>query len=316
MTPGGRNACRLKKGDAVRRHLLGLLALVTLPSPGFAGGPRIDWGLDPAAAFKRAEAERRPVLLLLSGSSCGGTAAIGAPGSGVFHTDCELLEQDVLSQRDVVEAAQRYVPLMVSAQNRAMDGPSGTEANVARRYRLATLPTLLVADPWGNEIVRLVGYTPKDRVLRILGAPPADFAPLAKAGELLRADPFSLPALLSAAAFYESAGAGVFAERYYERAADTPAARESLQARRDLVVARGLNLLKLGQAKRAAEVFKSEVEAEATGPRADVVLFGWAMAELSQGNKQKAQALSDQLSRDFPGSPYQERLKQNLAQAR
>jgi hypothetical protein len=300
----------------MRRHPLVLPVVLSLPSLCSAGTPRIDWGLDPPAAFKRAEEERRPLLLLLSSSSCGGTAAIGVPGSGVFHTDCERLELDVLSQADVGEAAARYVPLMLSLQNRATVGPSATEADVARRYKLATPPTLLLADPWGNEIVRLVGYTPRDRVLRILKALPADFAPLRSAGEALRADPVSLPALVSAAAFYESSGLGVFAERCYDRAADTPAARGSVEARRGLAVARGLNLLRLGQAKRAAEIFKAEVDAGATGPQADVVLFGWAMAELSQGNRDRAKAIADQLGRDFPASPYTERLRQNLGPLR
>jgi predicted Zn-dependent protease len=46
------------------------------------------------------------------------------------------------------------------------------------------------------------------------------------------------------------------------------------------------------------------------------VLFGWAMAELTQGNRDKAKALSDQLGRDFPASPYTARLQKNLAAAR
>jgi len=104
----------------------------------------------------------------------------------------------------------------------------------------------------------------------------------------------------------------VFAERFYERAADTPAARGSVETRRSLAVARGLNLLRLGQARRAAEVFKAEVEAAATGSQADALLFGWATAELAQGNKEKAKAIADQLGRDFPASPYAERLRQNL----
>jgi hypothetical protein len=291
-------------------------ALLTLCAPASPVPSRIPWGLDPTAVFRRAEEERRPVLLLLSGSSCGGTAPIGSPGSGVFHTDCERLEMDVLSQPDVVEATGRYALLLLSAQSRAVDGPSGTEADVARRYRLATLPTLLIADPWGNEIVRLVGYTPKDRVLRILAAMPADFAPLKAAGEALRTDPTSFPALRSAGAFYESVGLGIFAERYYERAAGTTAARENAAARRELALARGLNFLRLGQAKRAAEIFKSESEAGATGPQADAVLFGWAMAELTQGNRDQAKTLSEQLGRDFPASPYTARLQKNLAGGR
>lgn len=276
-------------------------------------GGGIEWGSDPRAAFAQAEEERRPILLLVSGGSCGGTATIGDPGSGAFQTECQRLEEDVLSKLDVVEAAARYVPLLLNVSARAVDGASAGEADLARRYHLATLPTLLLADPWGNEIVRLVGYTPRDKVLRLLTAIPADFAPLKPAAEVLRADPLSLPALASAAAFYEKAGLGLIAERYYERAAGTPAARDDASARRPLVLARGLNLLRLGQGKRAAEVFKDEADKAPAGSQADAVLFGWAMAELAQGHRDKASELSAWLARDFPTSPYAAKLQQSLA---
>jgi Tfp pilus assembly protein PilF len=181
--------------------------------------------------------------------------------------------------------------------------------------RIATVPTLLVADPWGNEVIRMVGPTPLQQAVRVLNAIPGDFRPLRAAGEALRQDPARLDALLAAAAFYEGAGLGVVAERYYERASLVSAAKDDTAVRRPLVIARGLNLLRLGKPKDAARLFEDEAGRGLEGPQADVVLFGWAMASLTGGDTAKARKLGDDLSRRFPDSAYAKRLRENLSRA-
>src|SRR5262249_58253226 len=107
------------------------------------------------------------------------------------------MEADVLSQPDVVAAAARFAPLLVE---QSMD-PNVDERSLERRYKVYTIPTVLFADPWGNEIVRLVGLVPRDKFLGVLKAMPADFGPLDAAAKVLRDDAGNGPALASAPAF-------------------------------------------------------------------------------------------------------------------
>jgi Tfp pilus assembly protein PilF len=280
-----------------------------------------------------AEESRRPLLILFTGDPCGEKAGIGyeddaVPGRGhqgavsdgararTHQTDCELLELDVLSTPEFASAAARYVPLVFHRGAKVTAGGTAADDELQRRYQVGTIPTLLLADPWGNEMLRLIGRTPKDRAVQILSAMPASFAPLRAAGEVLRQDPEDLEALRSAAAFYEAARLGPIAERYYERAAGVPAARDDDGKREDVVLSRGLNLLKMGKPREAAEAFQAEAKRSPSGPRADAVHFGWAMAWLQAGDKGRAQRISEEMRKRFPQSPYTGKLEQNLAAAR
>lgn len=283
--------------------------LLAALAPGLASAAAIDWSTDLAGAFRRAPEAGQPVLVYVTTSPCGIRAPIGDPGD-VHETDCERLESATLSKPAFVEAASRFLPVIVNFAARHGDSP--LERDLLRRWKIGTIPTLLVADPWGNEVIRLVGPTRLEGALRVLRAIPADFRPLHQAGEALRDDPDRLPALLAAAAFYEAAGLRPVAERYYVRAADTPAAKAGTDARRTVVLPRGLNLLQLGQAKEAADLFSEEAGRGADGAQADAVLFGWAMAELTAGNRAKAQTVAEDLAKRFPQSPYAQRLQQNL----
>jgi len=273
-----------------------------------ATADRLTWGNDLAAAYRQAEETGRPLIVHVTSNACGYKAPIGNPGDA-HETDCELLQMQTLETAGFTEAASRFV-LAVVFHTSAGGTPS--EAELVRRHRIGTIPTLLVTDPWGNEIIRMIGPTPVAKAVRVLHAVPEDFRPLRAAGEALRRDPERLEALLAAAAFYEAAGVRPFAERYYERAALTPAAKADPKARRELVIARGLNLLQMNQPKDAARLFADEAGTGLSLPQSDVILFGWAMADLAAGDKPKAQKLSDDLRRLFPDSAYTKRLQQNL----
>ncbi|HET7293951.1 MAG TPA: hypothetical protein VFM88_16110 [Vicinamibacteria bacterium] len=289
-----------------------------IPAGGVARADGIPWGIELGGAFEQAEETARPLLILFTGSVCGAHGEVGQAGTVTRSgDDCSLLEIDVLSKADIVEAASRYVPLILNRGARSHPTVQGTgEQEIYRRYQVATLPTLLLADPWGNEIVRLVGYTERDRVRRVLLAMPADFGPLKEAALALRQDRRSMSALVGVGEFYAGAGLGPIAERYYELAAATPGGGAAGADRQRLAVARGVNLLRLGKAKDAAAVFAAAAGRDPEGPQADAVLFGWAMACVNSGDRRKAESLSAELSRRFPESPYADKLKQNLGAAR
>lgn len=291
-----------------------LFAVVATLAPAAMPAADVPWTSDLEAAFRNAAETGRPVLVHVTATPCGYKAPIGNPGD-IHLTDCERLELDTLTAPAFVEAASRFVPV-VANQAALVSTPAGAAGrDLFREWRIATVPTLLVADPWGNEVIRMVGPTPLQQAVRVLHAIPGDFRPLRDAGEALRQDPARLDALLAAAAFYEGAGLGVVAERYYARASLAPAAKADIAARRSLVIARGLNLLRLERPKEAAKLFEDEAGRGPEGPQADVILFGWAMASLAAGDRPKAQRIAADLSRRFPDSAYAKRMQENLSRA-
>jgi tetratricopeptide (TPR) repeat protein len=210
------------------------------------------------------------------------------------------MEEFVWSNPDVAKAAARYVPVITG---------DTSDRTLTRRYEAATMPTTLIADPWGNEIVRLVHFVDAPRVLRILGAIPSDFAPLQVVGLELRARPRDPELLMKAAAFYEGARLLEIAERYYERGALGEGARRDPLARRRLAVARGTNLLRLSKPAEAARVFRESFEDIPEGAQSEPLLFGWMMAELQQGRRKEAERPYRELLKRFPDSKYAARAR-------
>ncbi|HZJ71856.1 MAG TPA: hypothetical protein VFF36_13065, partial [Planctomycetota bacterium] len=179
--------------------------------------------------------------------------------------------------------------------------------------QVVRIPTTLITDPWGNEILRVSGYYERPRMLLLLGALPADFSRLAPAAKALRANGADFRALAAAAAFYEEARLPQAAERYYGLALGTPRAGTPLEAWRQAVVARGLNLLAgMKDAAAAASVFEAELAAGPDQPGADMLLLGVVNARLQQGKRAQAEAAVHTLEQKFPRSPYTARARQNL----
>jgi len=296
------------------------LVLAGVFAAGLGKGPGIAWSKDYTRAFAEAEERRAPLLVHFRGANCGRTTVPGATesrggsrGDGITRPlhdtelgDCDLMQQDVLVNVMVVELTRRYVPVLV--------GPGDETLNT--RYQVIVNPTTLFLDPWGNEIFRVSGYLERAKFSRILQAVPTDFAPLAAAGRGLREKPDDLAALAAVAAFYESQRLRQVSERLYERAQAAPAAAGDLASRRQVAIARGLNLLMMGKAREAESVFEKALDAAPDAPGSDALLLGVVNAHLEAGHRREAETAYRRLQQAYPASPYTARARQNLEAAR
>jgi len=282
-------------------------------------GSAIPWSKDYTHAFAEAEERRAPLLVHFRGEACGRPTVPGATesrggarGPGISRplhdtelSDCDLMQQDVLENATVVEMARRYVPVLV--------GPGDETLNT--RYQVVVNPTTLFLDPWGNEIFRVSGYLEREKFSRILHAVPSDFAPLTAAGRALHERADDPRALVDAAAFYESAGLRQVSDRLYEKAL-AASARSEIGARRQVIIARGLNLLMMGRGPDAARVFERGIADAPEGQGSDALLLGLLNAHLTAGKRKDAEAAYARLARQFPDSPYTRRAKENLEAAK
>jgi hypothetical protein len=267
----------------------------------------IPWAADYTHAFADAEERRLPILILFRGATCGivnaprGTDQGPRPdGYRTERTDCDLMQQDVFEDADVITAAQRFVPVLVGQGDETLNS----------RYQVIVNPTVLVADPWGNEVFRVTGYLARDKFLRVLQAVPRDFAALTASARALRGDPRDLRALMGAAAFYEEVGLRQVSERLYELALLSPTA--DITSRRQAAIARGMNLILMKRPGDGAKVFEKALAEAPQGPGSDALLLGVINAELTAGRRREAEAALARLVRDFPASPYAKRAKENL----
>lgn len=221
----------------------------------------------------------------------------------------------MLSRPDVVAATARFVPVLSDEGLLPGAKIDPQDRNLNRRYQVATFPTVLFADPWGNETIRLVGRVPKDAFLQVVKAIPEDFAPIEKASRLLRENPESALALVASAAFYQDRGLLPVSERLFERALGMSELTADVASRRQVVIARGMNLMRMDKAVEAARLFERTLAEAPDGPAGDALLFGWLAALLQRGSAKEARSVFADLEKRYPASPYTAKAKQNLAAA-
>jgi len=297
---------------------LAVLALSGLLITQDARAANIEWSRDFSRMFAEAAERGRPVLIDFRGGSCGGRSAPGAletrAGTGLAGgmsrpvqqtdlNDCDLMQQEVWGAPRIAAAAERFLPVLVD----------GGDQTLNVQYQVVATPTTLIADPWGNEVLRVVGYLEPAKMERVLAAVPKDFTALAPFAKTLREDGTDPRALAGAAGFYEGQGLRQVGERLYEKALSAPTMAADVAARRQLTISRGLNLLMMNRDKEAASVFEKEIGQAAQGPGTDALYLGLVNAHLQGGRRKDAEKAVQALERAFPDSPYTARAKQNLA---
>jgi tetratricopeptide (TPR) repeat protein len=276
-----------------------------------AAPPKPQWHRALGRALQEAQELRRPVLVYFDRGNCGYAPglgevdALGIPAHGETLNECERFERDVWSDREVTAEAARFTVLLPTEELDA----------VRRRFLVSTVPTVLFTDPWGNEVIRVAGYTLRDAFLKVMKAIPADFSALERWGPVLARGEDSAPALAGAARFYQGLGLGVASERYYERAMALPALAGDTHQRREIVIARGVNFLKLQRPDEAFKVLDAELATDASGPGSDLLLLGMVMARLQSGQRGEAERAYTTLREKYPTSAATARAAEHIKAA-
>ncbi len=136
----------------MKRTLALLLCLIMWPVYGSSAG--VPWLHDDSAAFARAKADHRYVLLYLEAVWC--------------HW-CHVMDHDTYGDAEIAqEIAAHYVPLRIDQDARP---------DLANRYRNYGWPATVVFAADGTEIVKRRGYVAPERFLRLLRAIVADPSP-------------------------------------------------------------------------------------------------------------------------------------------
>lgn len=122
------------------RRALGLLALVLAlpPCARAAEVPaQIEWTTNFATALAKAGASHKPLMVEFWAEWCGW---------------CHVLERTTFADANVVRLAQDFVAVRIDTE-----GPED-QAQVAARYGITGLPTMLFLAPSGRTVLQLSGY--------------------------------------------------------------------------------------------------------------------------------------------------------------
>ena len=251
------------------RCAVGIVALLAVSSA-CAG---IAWGTDVDRALREAKEGNLPVLAEVYADWC---------------LPCKVMEYEVWSRAEVVEAARGFVNLRVDAD---------THEAFVDRHSAEVLPTTLVLDDAGAEIARISGLAGAARVVEVLGRARAGWTAYSR-DRLLDGD---AEALERSATYLMSLGNAAGAATRLEHAleishhAHAPAQQiEQLE-------------LRLAQARLAGDHWHkaAPVFERLSQGAAGAATRGWALAGLAdvrerQGRDAEAAELRRRLSTDHP----------------
>jgi len=230
-------------------------------------------------ATEVAAREMRPILLDFSDPTCG---------------DCHLMASQFWGDPEVRPVAERFVRVRVN-----YDGAW----NLRERFKVSFIPTVLVLDPWQNQLGRLNGWSGNPaHHLMLLRAIPPDFAPLAADSRAAAAGEANGLACERLGEFYFRGPLAGASRDFYERA-ESSRELQADPARRGQIRAQiGWCELKLGNPDEARKWFEKALDGKAQPEHPDVALAGLAVAWAQLDKPERGEPALERLRREFPDS--------------
>jgi len=205
---------------------------------------------------------------------------------------CQQLDDGVLADKSVVDAAQEFVCVRVDAAQ---------QSGEARRLDVRGAPTILVLDGQGNEMERVTGLVGKDKLLAKLAGTRRGKLSFREARRLALQDPGNVPANWKVAETYLEEGREDLAEPHLRNviAHDD---QNQYGYTDNATFALAFALGKRGEYGQAIYSFEHLLARWPDCKDKDKALYCLGLSQLAVGQKDKGRATLEQLMREFPES--------------
>ncbi len=273
---------------------IGVLFLLSFPTSAFASSAnKIEWHKDFEAARELAKKTGKPMLIDFVADWC---------------KPCLEMERTFWPKPQVLELAKKFVAVSLDFDRR---GPE------ISRYRVGSIPAVVVTDPWGNLLSSRFGYSPRlaDPLIELMQAVPTDFSPINEWNALLEREKDNPVALVGVADFYGQHGIIELSNSYLKRALKAREMKTDLSARGKILIAMGINYLKIKDYDEARKTFESYLKESPNGDQGDTALLGILTAQLNKKKFSEAEKTLAQLKASYPNSPLVQQGEQLFKQA-
>lgn len=273
---------------------IGFLFLMSFPAHAFASsGDKIEWHKNFEAAQELAKKTGKPMLIDFVADWC---------------KPCHEMERTFWPQPQVLELAKKFVAVSLDFDRR---GPE------ISRYRVGSIPAVVVTDPWGNLLSSRFGYSPRlaDPLIQLMQAVPTDFSPINEWNALLEREKDNSVALVGVADFYRKHGIIELSNSYLKRALKAKETKTDLTARGKILIALGINYLKVKDYDEARKTFEAYLKEVPNGDQGDTALLGILTAQLNKKKFSEAEKTLSQLKASYPNSPLVQQGEQLFKQA-
>lgn len=261
-----------------RRAVAALILATVWMSNGVAAPFDIKWEtrLEPAAALSKETG--KPILVEFWATWC---------------EACKGMDEEVYSDPAVARAMTKTLPVRIDIDR---------EPAIARRYEVSATPTVILVDAAGNELFRFTGRIERAPLMELLRELPADITRINQLSSALTADKTNLSTLEALARELRQESLYVASNRYFERAAQTDAARRDRAVRGRLLAAIGGNYSALKRPDEASDSFEKALRELRGLPEEPAVMLDLARAQIAAGEAKNARATLDELQKRFKGT--------------
>jgi TolA-binding protein len=216
---------------------------------------------------------------------------------------CRKLEEGLLSDRAVLDEAEKFVCVRVNAAE---------DPETARKFDVRGAPTILFLDGAGNEMSRITGLVDKSALLAKLDEARQSKMTFREAHRRALKDPADVQANWHVAEIYLEEGREDLAEPHLRNVVDHDQDNQ-YGFTDDATFALGFVLGKRGEYAQAAYAFEHLVDRWPGFKDKDKALYCLGLSELVLGQKDKGRAALEELVREFPNSGAVKSAQQALA---
>ena len=271
--------------------MIGLLILFGFADVSIATA-QIDWRYSYRSALKQAKQSGKPILIDFWASWC---------------PPCKAMDKEVWPNNRVVALSEKFVCISVD-----IDKDSATSS----LYHVNAIPTIVFADPWGNALTSREGYTQATELAEIMKGIPGDYSEVKDWFASLEEDSKDGIALCRIGEFYRKRNVIDLSNIYFKRALKTKALETDLAMREAILLAVGLNYLKLKKYDDARKSFEQCLKEVPNATQCDKALLGIVAAQIQKRKIADAEKTFEQLKSKYPESSATQQALQILQQAR
>jgi thioredoxin-related protein len=209
---------------------------------------------------------------------------------------CRVMEKEVYTDPAIIDgASKKFLPVQLDFDRRQ---------DLARKYGVFGLPTLVFTDSYGEELFRHTGILDAKTLAELLHALPADVAEVNRLRQILAKDRNNFAALFALGSNLREAHLFRLSNEYYSRSLRTELARRDAVQRENILTAMGLNHIELRESKQAVQVFERCLKEFSSSDNTPLFLLSLGQAHLLGGEKERAKARKplDTLIQQYPSS--------------